>query len=107
MLLFLTCLDDPVLAEGFIRNVRIISRTHLVYVNMLRPSLARPIFQSSGPKTLNDIYEKLGGHFLWEGLRETKKVLDRRGVGFSLLSNEKMCAQLVSQYLNMKQRQIL
>jgi hypothetical protein len=40
-------------------------------------------------------------------LRELEKVLQRRGVRFSLLKNERLGAELVSQYLNVKRRQML
>ncbi len=107
LLLFLTNLDDPVLAESFVRNIKLISRQHLVLVNVLRPTGARPLFSSASIASVDDLYAQLGGHFLWQGLNETGKVLESRGIGFSLLDNEKMCAQLVSQYLGVKQRQIL
>lgn len=107
LLIFLTNLDDPVLAESFLSNIGIISKRHLVLVNMLRPAGARPLFSSRSVESIDDLYRGLGGHFLWGNIRETEKVLKRRGVGFALMDNEKMCAQLVSQYLNVKQRQLL
>ena len=50
---------------------------------------------------------QLGGHLHWQKLRELQKVLQRRGVQFSLLNNERLSAELVSQYLSVKQRQLL
>ena len=107
LLLFLTNLDDPVLAESFVRNIKLISRRHLVLVNVLKPAGARPLFSSDLVASVDDLYAHLGGHFLWQSLHETGKILESSGIGFSLLDNEKMCAQLVSQYLGVKQRQIL
>jgi uncharacterized protein (DUF58 family) len=107
LLLFLTNLDDPVMAESFVRNIKLISRRHLVLVNVLKPVGVKPLFSSSSVASVDDLYAHLGGHFLWQSLNETGKVLESSGIGFSLLDNEKMCAQLVSQYLNVKQRQIL
>lgn len=107
LLVFLTSLDDPVLAESFSKSVGLISRRHLVMVNMLEPAGARPLFTSESVRSVDDLYGALGGHFLWGSLHETDKVLQRRGIGFSLLENERMCAQLVSQYLEIKQRQLL
>ena len=57
--------------------------------------------------TVDDLYERLGGHLLWQKLRELDKILQRRGVRFSLLKNERLSAQLVNQYLNVKRRQAL
>ena len=107
LLIFLTNLDDPILAEGFVKTIDLISRRHLVLVNVMTPQGARPLFSSPRVNSVDDLYRRLGGHFLWSSLRETEKTLRRRGVGFSLLDNEKMCAQLVSHYLTIKQRQIL
>jgi hypothetical protein len=44
---------------------------------------------------------------IWQGLRETEKILQRRGVGFAMLENESMCPELISQYLALKRRQLL
>ena len=49
LLLFLTSLDDPILAEQFARATRLLSRRHLVMAGMLRPPSARPLF--SEPST--------------------------------------------------------
>lgn len=107
LLILLTCLDDPVLAESFVDKIDLISRKHLVLVNMMQPKEARPIFSSESISTVDDIYRSLGGHMLWQGLRETEKILQRRGVGFAMLDNENMCPELISQYLALKKRQLL
>jgi uncharacterized protein (DUF58 family) len=107
LLVFLTSLDDPVVAESFVRNMDLICRHHLVLVNMLKPDRARPLFDEPDVAAVDQLYGRLGGHILWHSIRELEKVLQRHGVRFSLLDNEKMCAQLVSQYMSVKQRQIL
>jgi hypothetical protein len=58
-------------------------------------------------QTSDDLYEELRGHLQWHSLRELQKVLQRRGVNFSMLENERFSVDLVSQYLNVKQRQLL
>jgi uncharacterized protein (DUF58 family) len=107
LLVFLTNLDDPVLAEGFVRNTGLLCRRHLVLAGMIKPPGARPMFSDSKVDSLDGIYESLGGHMLWHGLRELDKVLKRKGAGFILLEGEKACSQLVSQYLSVKERQLL
>lgn len=107
LLVFLTSLDDPVLAESFARNVGLISRQHLVLVNMLRPAAARPLFSDAGVASTDDMAARLGGHIQWQRLRELEKTLQRHGVQFAQLDDEKLCAELVTQYLNVKQRQLL
>jgi len=107
LLVFLTALDDPALAEAFARNVELIRRQHLVLVSMLQPPGVAPLFSNPSAATVDDLYDHLGGHLRWRHLRELQKVLRRRGVQFSLLSHERLSAELVSQYLGVKQRQLL
>jgi len=107
LLVFLTHLDDPILADSFTRYIDLISRHHVVLVNMIKPMVAKPLFTSESVSSINDIYNDLGGHMLWRRMRETQKVLQRRGVGFAMLDNENLCAELVSQYLTLKRRQVL
>jgi uncharacterized protein (DUF58 family) len=107
LLFFLTALDDPVLAESFVRNVDLIRRQHLVLVNMIPPPGVVPVFTNPNVASVDQLYEHLGGHLQWSKLRELERVLKRRGVQFSLLGNERLSADLVSQYLNVKRRQLL
>jgi uncharacterized protein (DUF58 family) len=107
LLIFLTSLDDPVLSEGFLENINLLSRQHLVVVNMMQPPPARALFTGAAPASVDEIYGRLSGHLLWHDLNELGKKLQRQGVQFSLLQDETMAATLVSQYLRIKQRQLL
>jgi uncharacterized protein (DUF58 family) len=107
LLVFLTNLDDPGLAEGFSKHIDLVARHHLVLVNMLRPGIARPLFSNPEVQHADDLYRELGGHLLWSSLRETTKILQRHGVRFYLLENESLCVDLIAQYLSIKQRQLL
>jgi uncharacterized protein (DUF58 family) len=107
LLVFLTSLDDPVLAEGFVHSLDLVCRQHLVLVNMLQPPGAVPLFSDPNVASLEGIYRHLGGHILWHQLCELEKILQRRGVRFSLLANERLSAQLVAQYVDVKRRQLI
>jgi uncharacterized protein (DUF58 family) len=107
LLIILTNLDDPVLAESFTAHIELISRRHLVLVNMLKPAGVQPIFSDPTVNTVDDIYTQLGGHLLWRHFREIEKSLQRRGIGFYLLENENLCSDLVTKYLSIKRRQVL
>jgi uncharacterized protein (DUF58 family) len=107
LLILLTALDDPVLSESFVRNVELIRRQHLVLVNMIQPPGLGPLFEGPEPGSVDELYQHLGGHLLWENLCELEKVLQRRGVRFSLLQDERLSWQLVHQYLTAKRRQAL
>ncbi|MGD8881351.1 MAG: DUF58 domain-containing protein, partial [Desulfobacterales bacterium] len=71
LLVFLTHLDDPVLADSFAQHIDLISRNHVILVNMLKPMVAKPLFSSERVLSVNDVYSELGGHLLWRRLQET------------------------------------
>ncbi|RJP24318.1 MAG: DUF58 domain-containing protein [Candidatus Abyssobacteria bacterium SURF_5] len=107
LLIFLTNLDDPVLAETFVQNLDVLTRHHLVLVNMLKTPVLAPVFSGEAVREADDLYRRLGGHLQFQQLRELEQVLKRRGVAMNLLDNETMCSHLVSQYINVKRRQLL
>ena len=67
----------------------------------------RPLFSNDAVGSAQAIYGELAGHLRWHGLRELEKVLQRRGVRLSMLQSERLAVDLVSQYVNVKQRQAL
>ena len=108
LILFLTELDDPVLAENFASAVRILSNQHLVMAGMLRPPGVAQLF-SDGSKVESDddLYAKLGGHLAWRALREFEITMRRKGVRVTLFSPETVATQVVGLYQEVKQRQLL
>ncbi|HYR85751.1 MAG TPA: DUF58 domain-containing protein [Terriglobia bacterium] len=107
LIVLLTSLDDPALAENFVRNVDLIRRQHLVMVNMIRQPGTTMMFSEPNVASVDDLYRQVGGHLRWQKLRQLEKTLQRRGILFSLLENERLSADLVSQYLSVKQRQLI
>jgi uncharacterized protein (DUF58 family) len=107
LLFFLTNLDDPVLAEHLTRSLDLLNRRHLVLVNMITPEGVRPLFSNPNVSTVDDVYAHLSGHEQWRNLRELQRVLHRRGVTMSLLNDATLTLDLVSQYMSVKQRQLL
>jgi uncharacterized protein (DUF58 family) len=107
LLVFLTALDDPVLAESFKQNAGLICRQHLLLVNMIKPAGVRPLFSEPDVNRVDDIYRELGRHLQWQNLVELGRSLKQRGIEFALVQNEKLSAELVTQYLNVKRRQLV
>ena len=107
LIIFLTALDDPFLAEAFVRDIRVLSRRHLVMVNVPERKDVGPLFSGTLPETPDEIYSKLAGHMQWAGLRELQKTLERQGVGLAIVNPERLPVQLSRQYLDIKQRQLL
>ncbi len=111
LLVFLTSLDDPLQAEAFTRAVERVSRQHVVIVGSLRPAGVAPLFADAdggaAVTTAEDVYQRLGGHLQWQKLRERELLLRRAGVRVAMLDPARMTEQLVTQYMNVKRRQIL
>lgn len=107
LLVFLTNLDDPVVAENFQRNVQLLGKHHLVLAGMVRRPDETPLFTGDRVDRVEDVYRRLGGHLRWGQLAELERSLKRRGVTLLTMDNEKLAPQLVSQYVNVKQRQLL
>jgi len=106
LLVFLTSMDDPIISENFADNISILSRQHLVLVNMIRPTGIGPLFEEPVAGA-DEVYDRLAGHMQWQRLRELQKQLKRRGISFNLATNERFCLDLVSQYVSIKRRQLL
>jgi uncharacterized protein (DUF58 family) len=107
LLVFFTALDDPALAESFVGHVDLLTRQHLILVNMIQPSAAHPLFAKEDVSEVDDIYRRLGGHLLWVELQEVRKRFQRLGVEFSLLAADQFAAETVNAYFRVKQRQLL
>jgi uncharacterized protein (DUF58 family) len=107
LLLFLTSLDDPVLAENFARATELLAQRHLVMAGMLRPPAAQPLFHDPAVVSPDDIYRQLAGHISWKRLRELESLLARKGVRLTLLDPGNYSSGLIRLYDEVKQRQLL
>lgn len=106
LLFFLTDLGDPVLAEEFERHVRLVARQHLVLVNQVRGPGVEPLF-SRPVAGAGEIAGRLAGHFQWREARDLAGKLHPLGVSAALLENDRLAAELVGQYMQVKGRQAL
>jgi hypothetical protein len=68
LVVFLTALDDPALAESFVRSIELVSHQHLILVNVVQPPGAVPLFSDPNVSDIDDLYERLGGHLRWHNL---------------------------------------
>jgi uncharacterized protein (DUF58 family) len=108
LLVMLVDLSDPLTAENFYQALPLISRQHLVLVNMVRPERAHPLFSPrQEPDSVAQVYENLGGHFQWQELKETANRLRHLGVELGIPEQEELCTETVTQYLNVKKRQLI
>jgi uncharacterized protein (DUF58 family) len=104
LIVFLTCLDDPVLAESFARHLPVLTRRHLVLAAAITPPGVRPVFSGDAPQTTDEVYDALARHQIWAGLRETGRKIGRQGAQLLTVSSETISPDLVTAYMRRKQR---
>jgi uncharacterized protein (DUF58 family) len=107
LLVFMTDLDDPIIMESFQRSADLICRKHLLLVQMLQTENVRPVFSNAAVASVDDVYKDLAHHLAWHDLRQLSLSLQQHGVTLSLISREEFSAQTTSNYLRVKQRQLL
>ncbi|OGV62913.1 MAG: hypothetical protein A2498_04745 [Lentisphaerae bacterium RIFOXYC12_FULL_60_16] len=107
LLMIMTDLSDPVLAEDFLTHVPMLTRQHLVLTALLTPPLARPLFSGSDIEAPAELVERLGGHLVWQRLKELQGALQRTGVEVLHTDERNLLHALVQAYLNIKRRQRL
>ncbi len=107
LLIFLTALDDPLLAETFGRYCGLIARRHLVIVATPQQSSVQPLFSGDLPADTDAIYQRLAGHLAFRDRTELKKKLERQGIKFAILRPDNISADLAALYLSVKRSQAL
>lgn len=108
LLIILTDLSDPAVADAFCQRIPLITRQHHVLVNMLQEPNVAPLFDPDNPVNTNqDVYQHLAGHLRWKDLRERQLTLRRMGVDLKLIQQERLSVDIVNQYIAVKQKQIL
>jgi uncharacterized protein (DUF58 family) len=107
LIVFLTFLDDPALAEEFVRDAAVISGRHLVLVHVPASEQVRPAFAGPAPESEQALYERLAGQILFSNLRQTGRSLERLGARFRILDRALLLDQVVESYVEIKRRQLL
>jgi uncharacterized protein (DUF58 family) len=106
LLVFFTSLDDALLAETFEHDIGLLSRRHVVLVNITQTAAMTPLF-TTAPENLESLYQDLAGQMLWNRMRTLQIALQNRGVKLSIVDPERIKTQVTTQYLDVKRRQIL
>jgi len=108
LFIFLTDLGEPWLAESFIEGVSLISRRHVVLAHMLGQKEIQPMFvKNDEPATDEEVYGRLAGQMMWNDLQETSRLLKQRRVHLTSSLQENLVADVVSEYLRVKKRQLI
>ncbi len=107
LLVFFTSLDDALLAENFERDIPLLSRRHLVLVNVTRTAAMKELFTGDAPQNIDAIYSGLAGQMLSNRMRRLKIALQNRGVKLAVVDPARIKLEVTSQYLEVKRRQAL
>jgi len=107
LIMVLTSLDDPAVADDFIEHFTPLASRHLVVVAMARPEAARPLYSGPEVNSADALYQRLGGQMVWNSLQELTSQLRRKNIGFALVERDRLALELVSHYLDIKRRQVL
>lgn len=106
LLIILTSLDDPVLAESFVKATDLVARQHLLLVNMLRPPGVEPLFTRPAAG-VEEIYQALAGHLQWQKLRELQLSLRRHAIRLSFLDPSAIAAEVIAQHAEVRARSLV
>jgi uncharacterized protein (DUF58 family) len=107
LIFILSDLSDPVVAEDFSKHLPLLARQHLVHVNQLCPPEVAPLFSGAEVGETAEVYRRLAGHLRWAEAGALARKLKPSGVAVRLLRDEAYAAELLTQYLRVKQRQAL
>jgi uncharacterized protein (DUF58 family) len=107
LLIFLTALDDPLLAETFSQHCGVVARRHLVVVATPQQSAVQPLFVGDLPAETDEVYQRLANHLAYRDRLELKKKIERQGLKFANLRPENISADLATLYLSIKRSQSL
>lgn len=107
LILFLADMTDPVLADSFTSNVRVLSRQHLVVLCQTRPAEVAPLYSGREVREPEEVYQRLAGHARWAETRSLAQRLRPQGVGSLLIDDATMATQIINRYLEIKRRQAL
>jgi uncharacterized protein (DUF58 family) len=107
LVVFLTSLDDALLAESFERDIGLVARRHLVLVNVRQTAALTPLFQDEPPADLDGLYAGLAGQMQCNRMRALASALGNRGVRLSVVSAGRIKQQVAEGYLDVKRRQAL
>ncbi|MDB6139624.1 MAG: hypothetical protein JWO94_2696 [Verrucomicrobiaceae bacterium] len=108
LLIVLTDLGEPWLSESFLEASRQAARRHVVLVHVLGSKEFQPLFhRNDSIAHADELYRRLAGHLMWSDLQETTRDLKQCGVHLTSSLQETLIANVVSEYLNVKKRQLL
>lgn len=106
ILIFLTDLRDPLVAESILDNIDLVRSRHKIVLGMLTPKHLQPLF-SEPVESREDIYAALSAHNQWDSIKREKNKLTQKGIHFASANCENFTSALYKQISLIKRRQLL
>ncbi len=107
LLVVFTHFDDVSMLDRFIESVRIVARQHLVVAVSIRPDNVQPLFSPGAEaENVEDVYRAFTSHLSWEVLESARKRLSRYGIRLLVTSQASLCSKVITNYVNIKERQL-
>ena len=107
LVVFFTSLAEPQIAESFLSAGRLLARQHLLVIACPADAYAKPLFSDAEVRAPEDIYGKLAGHLLWKKLAEVRAQFGSAGIRMHVVTPGRLGLAAATEYLNIKERQLL
>lgn len=107
LVVFFTSLAEPQLAESFLEASQLLRRQHVIVVASPTDAYVKPLFADENIDELEDIYGQLAGHLLWKKLTELRSKLAAVGIRMHNVAPAKLGLVAATEYLDVKERQLL
>jgi uncharacterized protein (DUF58 family) len=108
LLIILTDLGEPGIAESFVETVQKSAPKHVVLTLVLSSREIQPLFsRNAAVEETGQLYTRLAGHLQWTDFQETVRHLRQSGIHLTSSEGENLAPHAVSEYLRVKKRQLL
>ena len=84
-----------------------LARRHLVVLACPGDAWAKPLFSDSDVEAVEDVYSKLAGHLLWKKLAQARLELAASAIRMHIVSPGRLGLVAATEYLDIKERQLL
>ena len=106
LLLFMIDVSNPATLEAITENIHLISSKYLAVINTIKHKTERPLFSEKITEE-EEIFSHFAGHLQWENIIMLKKQLMRHGITLTSSDYNQLTSDVVTQYINVKKRQVL
>ena len=107
LVIILSSLEDPIVAETFFKQIHLVSRKHVILV--MAPALpgVAPVFAPGTIAQSVEIVDRLAGHLLWEQQQRLIRQCRANQVDVTHVPGAEWSTEMVNRYLKTKREQRL